>query len=202
MGIGKRDAGRGFSGPVSADAIYSAALDLFSRHSFSAIGMRDIGDQVGIRSGSLYSHIGSKEEILHRIVRDGINNYLVELRPIRDQDDPAADRLRQAIRRHVDVMSRTPNHTSVAFHQWQFLGGDAKRDVVQLRDDYESIFSKIVEDGVHEGAFRALLDQRAAVIAIIGMLTFSCEWYVREQHVSPDEFGRSLAAIVVDGLVR
>ena len=90
----------------------------------------------------------------------------------------------------------------MAFHQWQFLGDDARREVVELRQEYESIFTKIIADGVRENSFRTLRDQRAAVIAIIGMLTFAGDWYVREQHVTPDDFGLSLAETAVDGLVR
>ena len=80
------------SGPVSLAEIRDAALTLFSDKTFPVIGMRDISEAVGIRPGSLYAHISSKEELLANIVREGIESYLVELTPIVQSDPPPADR--------------------------------------------------------------------------------------------------------------
>jgi len=127
--------------PVSAAEIRAAALKLFSERTFPVIGMRDIGDAVGLVPGSLYAHISSKEELLHDIVTEGITNYLDELRLFVEAQDPAPDRMRGAIKAHVKVLAKTLQQTRVAFHQWQFLGDKAKEDVIALRKHYEDVSS-------------------------------------------------------------
>jgi AcrR family transcriptional regulator len=48
--------------------ILDAAIDLFATRGFRGASMRDIAARVGIRAASLYSHFGSKDEILQTIL--------------------------------------------------------------------------------------------------------------------------------------
>lgn len=189
------------TGPITAAEIRSAALTLFSERTFPVIGMRDIGDAVGLLPGSLYAHISSKEDLLADIVTEGITNYLVELRPFLESEDPAPERMRGAIRAHVKVLSKTLEQTRVAFHQWQFLGGESREKVIELRKQYEDVFLKIYRAGVAEGTFRKAPSERIAVLAVIGMLTSASEWYSPEGRLGADEFGDAIAQAAVDGLV-
>ena len=189
------------SGPVSLAEIRDAALTLFSDKTFPVIGMRDISEAVGIRPGSLYAHISSKEELLANIVREGIESYLVELTPIVQSDPPPADRMRAAIRAHVKVLSKTLAQTRVAFHQWHFLGDEARQEIVTLRQRYEDVFTTIYRSGVADGSFRTPRNERIAVLALIGMLTSASEWYEPEGPLGADEFGDSLADAAIEGLL-
>jgi AcrR family transcriptional regulator len=49
------------------NAILEVAIELFSRSGFSAVSVREITRQVGIKESSLYNHFRSKEEILGTI---------------------------------------------------------------------------------------------------------------------------------------
>jgi AcrR family transcriptional regulator len=198
----RRSSGRpAASGPVSAAEIRAAALVLFSERTFPVIGMRDIGDAVGLLPGSLYAHISSKEELLADLVVEGISNYLVELRPFVKSREPAPERMRGAVKAHVRVLAKTFEQTRVAFHQWSFLGGDARERVVELRGQYEEVFLQIYRAGVAEGTFREVPSKRIAVLALIGMLTSASEWYSPEGRLGADEFGEALAEVAVNGLV-
>ena len=50
------------------DEILNVALDLFSVNGYEATSISQIADAVGIRKASLYSHFGSKQEILDNVV--------------------------------------------------------------------------------------------------------------------------------------
>ncbi|MDT4997487.1 MAG: hypothetical protein QOD45_1555, partial [Pseudonocardiales bacterium] len=73
---------RAGSGPVSAELIEQEAIRLFGERTYPVVGMRDIGDAVGLLPGSLYVHISSKEDLLLRIVERGITDYLEVIEPI------------------------------------------------------------------------------------------------------------------------
>ena len=52
------------------EAILQAAIELFNRKGFHSASMQDIADLVGIKKGSLYYYVDTKEELLFQILRD------------------------------------------------------------------------------------------------------------------------------------
>ena len=55
--------------------ILEAALELFSIQGFEATSIAQISGAVGIRKASLYSHFGSKQEILDTLVKEVLRQY-------------------------------------------------------------------------------------------------------------------------------
>lgn len=49
--------------------IFETAIDLFSSKGYSAVGVRDVADAVGIKSASIYCHFESKDAILNYAYR-------------------------------------------------------------------------------------------------------------------------------------
>lgn len=191
---------RSGTGPVSAELIEQAAVQLFGERSYPVVGMRDIGEAVGLLPGSLYVHISSKEDLLLRIVDRGVRNYLDRIEPIAESAAPAAERLRAAIRAHVEVLAATLEQTRVTFNQWMFLGPANRHQVIELRRRYEAAFSTIIRDGIEAGQFRAVRSPRLSVLATIGMLNAVAQWYSPQGPMSPDEIGDALADHVLLGL--
>ena len=56
-------------------AILDTALELFSVQGYEAASISQIAEAVGIRKASLYSHFGSKQEILETLVQTGLEQY-------------------------------------------------------------------------------------------------------------------------------
>lgn len=52
----------------SREKILLASAKLFATNGYDAVSVRDIGDAVGLNSGSIYSHYTSKEEILNCVL--------------------------------------------------------------------------------------------------------------------------------------
>ena len=57
------------------DEILNVALDMFSVNGYEATSISQIADAVGIRKASLYSHYGSKQEILDNVVKSVLDGY-------------------------------------------------------------------------------------------------------------------------------
>lgn len=55
--------------------ILDAALELFSVQGFEATSVSQIADEVGIRKASVYSHFGSKQEILDALMQELSKQY-------------------------------------------------------------------------------------------------------------------------------
>ncbi|NMI01118.1 TetR/AcrR family transcriptional regulator [Pseudonocardia sp. K10HN5] len=173
---------------------------MFGERSYPVVGMRDIGEAVGILPGSLYVHISSKEDLLLRIVERGIQNYLDQIEPVAAASEPAGVRMREAIRAHMRVLATTLEQTRVAFNQWTYLSPENQQRIVDLRQRYEQAFTTIVRDGVESGEFRQVRSPRIAVLATIGMLNAAAQWYSPGGPMPPEEIGDALADHVLSGL--
>lgn len=191
--------GRG-SGAVSADRIKEIAIGLFGTHGYPVIGMRDLSEAVGILPGSLYAHIDSKEKLLLDIVQEGVDNFTVLIAPIAESAEPADQRMRAAIRAHMEVLAVTLDQTRVTFHQWHYLTGENRKAMIEVRARYEALFQRIVDDGVRDGILRNLPHRRISVLSIIGTLGSATEWFVPTGASTPREIADAIADDVLFGL--
>lgn len=190
------------SRPVSFELIEQEAVRLFGKKTYPAVGMRDISNAVGILPGSLYVHITNKEELLLRIVAQGIQNYLDAITPVAESTDPPPVRLREAMKAHMQVLAATREQTQVAFHQWTYLSPENQKEVVALRQRYEQLFDRILNDGIKAGDLRRVRNPRVSVLAIIGMLNSATEWFSPTGPLTAEEIGETLADGALLGLQR
>jgi TetR/AcrR family transcriptional regulator, cholesterol catabolism regulator len=163
--------------------------------------MRAIAESVGLLPGSLYAHISSKEELLQRISEAGIDRFLAVGGEL-DPELPVQERMRLAIRAHVNVVAESPQRTRVVFHEWRFLSADKQQAIIRKRERYEAIFTKLIREGIEIGTFSPRLDARIAVMGVLGALNWTPEWLRADGARSADSVGEEIAEIVLRGLVR
>ncbi len=89
---------------ATIDEILAAAWALVRERGLAGLGMRELGDRVGMRAQSLYSYFASKHEIYDAMFRQGNEAFIEALaedeRRSSDADDPVAGARRLA---HVFV---------------------------------------------------------------------------------------------------
>jgi AcrR family transcriptional regulator len=183
------------------ESILDVATSLFSDTGYAGTTMRDIAKVVGVLPGSLYAHIDNKETLLLEIVESGIDRFLAAAAAI----DPSAsppERMRAAIKAHVSVVSESPQRTLVVFHQWRYLLGPNRARIVDKRKRYEDVFNGIMRDGIASGDFGAGLEPKIAVLAILGALNWTAEWFRPDGPAGADEIGDRLADSLLWGVLR
>jgi AcrR family transcriptional regulator len=185
----------------SRAAINDAAVRLFGQQSYTATTMRDIARAVGILPGSLYAHISSKEELLFDVVDAGIVGFLDAVRPFLERSGTPEERMRGAIKAHVNEAAAHPERSLVVFHQWRFLGDKARQDAIEKRREYERVFLSILEDGIGDGSFARPKSNRLAIFAMLGALNWIPEWYSPSGRSTPDQLGDAMADTLLHGLL-
>ncbi|MES2097028.1 MAG: TetR/AcrR family transcriptional regulator [Pseudomonadota bacterium] len=181
-------------------SILNATIRLFGQQGYTGTSMRDIAKEVGVLPGSLYAHIDSKETLLLEIVDAGINGFLSAVEPIVDLPLPAEERLRRAIRAHVEVVAENPERSLVVFHQWRFLSDGNLAAAIEHRRRYERAFVRIFESGVEAGVFEKTLNKRIAVLTILGALNWTPEWYSADGPATASQLGDMMADSLLSGL--
>jgi AcrR family transcriptional regulator len=180
--------------------IRGAALSLFAQKGYDATSMRDIAGAVGLLPGSLYAHIRSKESLLLEIIEQGIADFRLAMEPVVAADEPAPERLRTAIRRHMDVIAANVERTGVVFLQWRSLVGEDRQRVVDARRDYEALFVQILQDGVDEGSLAPDLDIGMAVLVILGALNWAPQWLSPQGEDSVEQVADRVTDLFLSGL--
>jgi TetR/AcrR family transcriptional regulator, cholesterol catabolism regulator len=182
------------------ESILEAATGLFSETGYAGTTIRDIAKVVGVLPGSLYAHIDNKETLLLEIVETGIDRFLDAAKAV-NGDAPPAERMRLAIQAHVAVVAENPQRTLVVFHQWRYLTGPNRSRIVKKRHRYEDIYRAIMTEGVRSGDFDPELDDKIAVLAILGALNWTAEWFKPDGPDGAEQIGDRMATSLLRGVL-
>ena len=182
------------------DKIVKQASLLFSKLGYTGTTMRDIAVNVGVLPGSLYAHIKSKEELLLEIVSSGIESFLQIEVAARDMSGTAEEKLRYAVGRHIEVVAEDPAKMLIVFHQWRYLTPPNLSRAKKMRRRYAQFYRDLLKEGIAAGEFSSELDSKVEVLAIMGALNWTPEWYRRGGPYSPAEIGAKIADIMICGL--
>ncbi|MFT7647349.1 MAG: AcrR family transcriptional regulator [Candidatus Poriferisodalaceae bacterium] len=116
--------------------ILNAALELFDRFGYDAVGIDDLGREVGISGPGIYRHFGSKQEIVVTLIEEVTTGLLergVEL--VATEDDPRVG-LRRLIEFHTDFALDRGALAGVFIQERRRLPEDASRRVRRVQVAY------------------------------------------------------------------
>src|SRR5581483_9980760 len=130
------------------ERIARATGRLFRHKGYHGTSMADIGEAVGLKKASLYSHVSTKQEVLRELVERGAALFMEGMAPISCSRAPAPERVRRALRMHLRVVGEHPDLAAVFLQEWRQLEGEPRERIGHMRDDYEHAWRQIVADGV------------------------------------------------------
>jgi TetR/AcrR family transcriptional regulator, cholesterol catabolism regulator len=187
---------------AAREAIFAAATRLFGERGYTGTTMRDIAKAVGILPGSLYAHIQSKEAVLLEIIEGGVDRFNAAVDEIDAMDLAPEPALRQAVREHLRIVADNPGRTLIVFHQWRFLEDDNRDRLLAKRAHYEAFFVRTVRSGIEQGHFAEHLDPKVTVLAMLGALNWTPEWFSPGGPASSDEVADKIADGLLGGTLR
>ena len=180
--------------------LIAAAARLFSERGYHGTSMQHLGDALGLKRGSLYAHIGSKEELLFDVVDDGAERFLERGAVALASPGTASDRLRTFLVGHIETAIEHLEAATVFLNEWRYLSDDLRSVVQTKRDHYEGMITTIVSEGTTSGEFRSDADSRFAVLLVLSAGNWVYEWYRPGGRLGPQEIGEKFADLIVSGL--
>lgn len=98
-------------GVATRQRIVEEALQLFSRHGFDGVGVREIAESVGVQHGLIKYHFGTKDELWREAVRLLFTRMSEILEPEPGEADlPPAKAFEISLRRYVRYCAEHPEH--------------------------------------------------------------------------------------------
>ena len=177
-----------------------AAAKLFSERGYHGTSMQHLADALGLQRGSLYAHIGSKEELLLDVVEEGADRFLARAEQAAASRGSASERLQRLLVGHVETAIEHLEAATVFLNEWRYLSEDLRGPIQDKRDRYEAIVREIVTDGIAAGEFRSDADVRFAALLVLSAGNWTYAWYRPGGSMGPAEIGQRFAGLIVEGL--
>lgn len=186
------------------EIIYEAAAQLFKEKGYKAASMRDLAERVDLKVSSLYSHIGSKEELLQKICFDNAQLFVEGMNWIESQETDVIDKIKALIALHVDIAVENPTSVTVFNDEWKHLANKGKNSnlsaFLQLRKDYETRFQAIIIQGIKDGALKNI-NSKIALYTILTSVRWLHYWYKPTRSIQPELLKEQIAGLLLKGLV-
>jgi AcrR family transcriptional regulator len=173
------------------------ASRLFAERGFHGTSMDALAQALGVQKGSLYSLIGSKQELLYTTMRAGATAFHAALDAVPERA-PAAERVRQALRGHLRIVSEQLDVATVFTREWRYLVGEHRDEIVAERRRYEERWRALFREGVEAGDLRTDLDVGAATLLVLSAANWAYTWL--RPGADTDAIADRFFALLVDGV--
>jgi AcrR family transcriptional regulator len=191
-----RAAGDGGRPAPTKQQIFRSALELFALQGYDATTARQLAARVGIEAGSLYNHISSKQDLLFQLIQKATYDLIATVSGQVDAagDDPV-ERLAAGVRAHVIFYCVNSTQALVGERELRALTPENFAETRKQRDEYESLFIGILEEGMRRGLFRPL-DSHTICFGILGLSNVAV-WYSPDGRLTDAEIADSYAEFVL-----
>ena len=186
--------------PARREEILASAAELFASKGIKATTVREIGDAVGVQSGSLYYHFDSKDTMAREILVDFLtaiqDRYAKALAETRD----AADALRQLILVSLQLTREKPHATTIYQNELAYLREDPRfREVQAASADVRRAWLDVIERGVAEGTFRDDVSPKVFHRLVRDAVWLSGRWHHAEDDHSAERLADDITSIFLHG---
>ena len=150
-----------------------------------------------MQKGSLYAHIGGKQELLYETMRDGAAAFHAALDAIPERI-PATEKIRLVLRGHLALVAEQLDVATVFVQEWRYLQGEHREEIVGERRRYEERIRVYFREGREEGELRTDLDENVAARLFLSAANWAYTWLHPGQDT--EAVADAFYALLVDGM--
>ena len=166
--------------------ILQVAAGLFRHRGYERTSVRQIADALGIKSGSLFYHFDSKEEILVAVMEEGIRDVFCAVQVGVANERQLPQRLLAMVRCHLaGLLGPNLDALMVLVYEWRSLSAPAMRRVLEWRNRYEDLWDRELS----AAAARRWVDADTLLVrqTVLGALNWTGQWYRSDRRLQVDE---------------
>ncbi|MGZ7079732.1 MAG: TetR/AcrR family transcriptional regulator [Thermoanaerobaculia bacterium] len=184
------------------ERILRAAIDTFAESGYFNAKVSDVAKAAGVADGTIYLYFSGKEDLLITMFREHARNYLQSLESALQNISRPEERIRLAIRHHLETLGRDRGLAVVSQvelrHSLKFMSLLSHGEVGQ----YLNIIRSIVEHGQAAGVFRRTLHPQFVAKSVFGILDeMVTSWVLSEKDYNPADQADQIADFVLHGLL-
>ena len=173
-----------------------AAARLFRDQGYERTTVRDLGNAVGLQSGSLFYHFRTKEEILVAVMALGITATTEQLAAALSRAKTPRDKLTALFHVHLhSLLGDNQAALEVMLYEWRSVSAAAKPGLIVLRDRYEALWQEALDEAAAAGLVKP--DTRLLRRTLLGSLHWTVQWYHGNGELSVAELADRMLELTV-----
>ncbi|MET0557414.1 MAG: TetR/AcrR family transcriptional regulator [Solirubrobacterales bacterium] len=189
--------------PVRQNELLQIAADLFAERGYNATTVRDIAEEAGILSGSLYHHFDSKESMIDAILSGFIEETRDRYEAVVDEAKGPTETFEGLVRASLDTMVESRSAIVIYQNEAPFLVAQPRFAYLQDADRrFERIWTDVLEDGIAAGEFRDSIEPKLVYCLIRDTVWAAPRWYRRGGSFKPEQIIEQYVAVLIDGVAR
>jgi TetR/AcrR family transcriptional regulator, cholesterol catabolism regulator len=172
------DGGEGYKS--RRQEIVAMAANVFKEKGFEPTTLNDIAERLGTDRASLYYYVGSKEELLHEIVSQVLEENVAAAELVLAEAGTPVEKIEALIEHMILSFERNYPHMFVYVEDLARISrqeNEWARDVISKTKRFEEIVVQILDDGRADGSFRSDLPNHISAMALFGMINWTHRWY-------------------------
>ncbi|TDD70888.1 TetR/AcrR family transcriptional regulator [Actinomadura darangshiensis] len=200
---GARRRGRGTPALASERRAHLVRLaaELFAEKGFQATTVRNIADEAGILSGSLYHHFDSKESIVDEILSGFFTDVMAAYQAVLDENDDPRDRIAGLVRVAFGTLEPHRAAITVMQNDWNYLRGmDRFAYLTKSEDEVEKMWVSTLQAGQDEGVFRPDLDPKLTYRMIRDTVWVAVRWFRPGGRLNAQGLAEHYLKVMFDGI--
>lgn len=191
----------GSKGLSTRQRLLATAADLFRRRGYVATTTRDLAAALGMKSASLYHHMGKKEDLLYELSVDALRTIRESQAAALQQSSEPIPRLRALIRAHLRGAFSDQDKWWVLLFELRALGPQRRAEVVGFRDEYEAAVRAAIAEAQALHVLRGDIEPKYLSLALLNLLNWTIFWYRPGGELTEEALADLLTTIFLEGTV-
>ena len=181
--------------------ILVAAASLFNRKGFAGATTRELAQSLGLQRASLYHYLDSKQDLLYALC---VASMQIAAREFAEAVDaaPPEDRLRNAVKAHIEAMARDQDMHAVMMTELRSLDAERQVEVKKLRAVYEGQVRDLLCAEQAAGRLRSDIDCKFLTLTLLNLVNWPIFWYRSSGPIEPGALGDLLTDLFLEGAMR
>lgn len=177
------------------------AAQIFFSKGYNATSLNDIADELNITKAGLYYYVESKQDLLYRIIKLGLDNVKDEvLDPAREIENPE-ERLRFIILNHARLSAGGNHAVIIISHEDNELSFHQREEILTRRREYfDFIRNTLVELQTQEKTQD--IDLTTATFTILGMIIWLSRWFSPKGKMSVEKVCEDVCEMAMRGILK
>jgi len=202
----RRGSSRSETRPRRGEAVRQAELlaiaaELFADRGYVATTVRDIADEAGILSGSLYHHFDSKESMIDEILSTFIDQTLASYESVSAEGKGPKETFEGLVRTSLESMVDSRSAILIYQNEARFLAAQPRFSyLTAAHRKFEKIWTDVLKKGVKSGEFRDSIDPKLVYRLVRDTVWTAPRWYRPGGSLKPDRIIEQYLAVLVDGV--